>query len=136
MIPGVPSARLKIQQPAIDFQGPQRNVVERRRLMKLRHVVLFGFGKAQSPAATAEVIRRFAELKALVPDIDDFEWGENSSPEGLDRGHSHAFLLTFASARARDAYLVHPDHIAFSNWVQPFVSSVTVLDYWVEKTPN
>ena len=36
--------------------------------MKLRHVVLFGFGKAQSPAATAEIIRRFAELKALVPD--------------------------------------------------------------------
>ena len=80
MIPGVPSARLRIQQPAIDFQGPQRNVVERRRLMKLRHVVLFGFGKAQSPAATAEVIRRFADLKAQVPGIDDFEWGENSSP--------------------------------------------------------
>ena len=104
--------------------------------MKLRHVVLFGFGKAQSSAAIAEVIRRFAELKGLVPGIDDFEWGENSSPEGLDRGHSHAFLLTFASARARDAYLVHPDHTAFSSWVQPFVSSVTVLDYWVEKTPN
>ena len=100
--------------------------------MKLRHLVLFGFEKAHSSAAIAEVIRRFAELKALVPGIDDFEWGENSSAEGLDHGHSHIFLLTFASARARDAYLVHPDHIAFSKWVQPFVSSVTVLDYWVE----
>jgi hypothetical protein len=104
--------------------------------MKLRHLVLFGFEKTQSPATIAEVIRRFADLKAQVPGIDDFEWGENSSPEGLDRGHSHVFLLTFASARARDAYLAHPDHTAFSNWVQPFVSSVTVLDYWVEKTPN
>src|ERR1700749_1519199 len=100
--------------------------------MKLRHVVLFGFGKAQSPGAIAEVIRRFAELKALVPDIDDFEWGENSSPEGLDRGHSHAFLLTFADAEARDAYLVHPNHAEFGTWVRPFVSSVTVLDYWVK----
>ena len=100
--------------------------------MTLRHVVLFGFGKDQSPAAVAEVVRRFAELKELVPGIDDFEWGENSSPEGLDRGHSHAFLLTFANARARDAYLVHSDHAAFSNWVQPFVSAVTVLDYWVK----
>jgi hypothetical protein len=100
--------------------------------MKLRHLVLFGFGKAHSSAAIAEVIRRFAELKALVPSIDDFEWGENSSPEGLNHGHSHVFLLTFANAQARDAYLVHPDHAAFANWVQPFVSAVTVLDYWVE----
>ena len=105
--------------------------------MKLRHVVLFGFGKAQSPAAIAEVIRRFADLKALVPDIDDFEWGENASPEELDHGHSHVFLLTFASGRARDAYLEHPHHTAFSHWVEPFVSSVTVLDYWVQtETPG
>ena len=97
--------------------------------MKLRHLVLFGFGKAHSSAAIAEVIRRFAELKALVPSIDDFEWGKNSSLEGLNHGHSHVFLLTFANAQARDAYLVHPDHAAFANWVQPFVSSVTV--FWI-----
>jgi hypothetical protein len=122
----------QIQQSATDVQVPQRNIEEMYTSMKLRHVVLFGFGKAHSSAAIAEVIRRFAELKALVPGIDDFEWGENSSPEGLDHGHSHVFLLTFANARARDAYLVHPDHAAFANWVQPFVSAVTVLDYWVE----
>ena len=68
--------------------------------MTLRHVVLFGFGKDQSPAAIAEVVRRFAELKELVPGIDDFEWGENSSPEGLDRGHSHAFC-SLSPMRAR-----------------------------------
>ena len=51
--------------------------------MKLRHVVLFGFGKAHSSAAIAEVIRRFAELKALVPGIDDFEWGETQAQKAL-----------------------------------------------------
>jgi hypothetical protein len=61
--------------------------------MKLRHVVLFGFGDATSPAEIAEVVRRFTGLKALVPGIDSLEWGVNSSPEGLERGHSHAFLL-------------------------------------------
>jgi Stress responsive A/B Barrel Domain len=105
--------------------------------MTLRHVVLFGFGKDQSAAAIAEVVRRFAKLKELVPGMDHFEWGENVSPEGLDRGHSHAFLLTFANSQARDAYLVHPDHAAFGAWVQPFVSSVTVLDYSVRsETPS
>lgn len=99
--------------------------------MKLRHVVLFGFARATSPAMIDEVIRRFVELRTLVPGVDDFEWGANSSPEGLDRGHSHAFLLTFASAEARDAYLTHPDHVAFANWAQPLLSSATVLDYWI-----
>ena len=105
--------------------------------MALRHVVLFGFGKDQSQAAIAEVVRRFVELKTLVPNINEMEWGENSSPEELNHGHSHVFLLTFVNASARDAYLVHPDHAAFSSWVRPFVSRVTVLDYWVEsKAPS
>jgi hypothetical protein len=68
--------------------------------MKLRHVVLFGFGKAQSPAAIAEVICRFADLKALVPGIDDFEWGENSSPEGLDHDTA-TFSCSLSLARGR-----------------------------------
>jgi hypothetical protein len=50
--------------------------------MKLRHVVLFGFGKAHSSAAMAEVIR-FAELKALVPGIDDFEWAKTQAQKAL-----------------------------------------------------
>ncbi len=97
--------------------------------MTLRHVVLFGFASAVNAATIDEVVRRFAKLKSLVPGIEAFEWGENSSPEGLAHGHSHAFLLTFGSAAARDAYLVHPDHVAFADWVKPFVSTVTVLDY-------
>lgn len=98
--------------------------------MTLRHVVLFAFNEAASPTEIGEVVRRFAELTTLVPGIDSFEWGENCSPEGLARGHSHAFLLSFGSAEARDAYLAHPDHVAFASWVQQFVASATVLDYW------
>jgi hypothetical protein len=99
--------------------------------VKLRHVVLFGFNSAVSAATIAEVAHRFAELKLLVPGVDEFEWGANSSPEGLNHGHSHAFLLTFGDSEARDTYLVHPDHVAFADWVRPFVSTVTVVDYSV-----
>lgn len=99
--------------------------------MKLRHVVLFGFANGVSAATIAEVVRRFAELKTLVPGVEAFEWGENASPEGLDRGHSHAFLLTFGSAEARDAYLPHPNHVAFADLVKPLLSTATVVDYWV-----
>jgi hypothetical protein len=98
--------------------------------MKLQHVVLFGFAESADARAISEVARHFALLQTLVPDIDAFEWGENCSPEGLHNGHTHAFVLTFGSTEARDAYLIHPDHIAFADWVKPFVASVTVFDYW------
>ena len=100
--------------------------------MNLRHVVLFGFVDEARDAA--EVVRRFAALQKSVPGVEAFEWGKNCSPEGLHHGHSHAFILTFGSAEARDAYLIHPEHAAFGTWVKPLLSSVTVVDYWVGNT--
>lgn len=39
-------------------------------------------------------------------------WGPNTSPEGLGRGHTHAFSMDFPTEADRDAYLNHPDHKA------------------------
>jgi hypothetical protein len=99
--------------------------------MKLHHIVLIDCAENADAQAISEVVRRFALPQTHVPDIDAFEWGENCSPEGLHNGHTHAFLLTFGSTEARDAYLIHPNHVAFADWVKPFVASVTVFDYRV-----
>ncbi|MEL6963282.1 MAG: Dabb family protein, partial [Pseudomonadota bacterium] len=74
----------------------------------LRHVVMFGFKDGTTAAEIDEIVRRFAGLKDEVPDIEAFEYGENNSPERLNDGLSHCFLLTFPSTQARDAYLPHP----------------------------
>jgi len=100
--------------------------------MKLRHVVLFGFKAAVTDAEIGEIVRRFVALPAQVPRIEAFEWGANNSPEGLNRGLTHAFTLTFSTAANRDAYLVHPTHAAFAQWVGQFIEAVTVFDYWAE----
>ena len=104
--------------------------------MALRHVVLFGFAEKIGPDAQAEVGRRFAALAQSVPGVEAFERGENSSPEGLNKGLTHAFLLTFSSDAARDAYLIHPEHQAFAQWVTSLVASVTVVDYWAKDEPT
>ncbi len=104
--------------------------------MALRHIVLFGFTTEASEQTIADVVRRFGELKTRVPDILSFEGGKNCSPEGLNKGHSHAFVLTFPTEQARDAYLPHPAHKAFADWVGPLLSSVTVIDYWVDQAPE
>ena len=102
---------------------------------KLRHVVMFAFKEGTDAAQIDEIIRRFAALKNLVPGIQALEWGSNNSPEGLNNGLSHCFLLTFGSTEARDAYLPHPDHVAFADWVGEWVETVTVVDYWATSTP-
>lgn len=93
--------------------------------------MLFGFDQEATEVEVAEIIRRFAVLQELIAGIDVFEWGRNESPEALSTELTHCFVLTFRSAAARDAYLVHPIHTAFADWVGTWVRHVTVVDYWV-----
>lgn len=97
---------------------------------QLRHVVLFGFKAESTHAEIMEIVRRFTGLRDLVPGISDFEWGQNNSPEGKNQGLTHCFTLTFESEDARDAYLPHPDHVAFASWARQWIERVTVVDYW------
>jgi hypothetical protein len=63
--------------------------------------------------AAAEVERVFAAIGALrseIPGILSYSWGAYASPEGLQRGYTHGFCMTFADSRSRDEYLPHPRH--------------------------
>ena len=99
----------------------------------LRHVVLFGFKETATPEQIQEVVDAFKALQTKIPEIKGFEWGTNSSPEGLNQGLTHAFTLTFHSDADRDAYLPHPDHKAFGEKLGPILDKVTVVDYWTKK---
>lgn len=101
----------------------------------LRHAVMFGFKTGTEQADIDDIVRRFHGLQATVPGIEALEWGVNNSPEGLSNGLTHFFLLDFATEAARDAYLPHPKHVEFAEWVGPFVEKVTVLDYWAKTSP-
>jgi Stress responsive A/B Barrel Domain len=97
----------------------------------LRHVVLFKF-KDGTPTDTIKAIEQaFAGLKQQIPTILDFEWGPNNSPEKLDQGYTHCFVVTFASESDRDAYLPNPAHQSFvEKWAKPYVDKVCVFDFW------
>jgi hypothetical protein len=76
----------------------------------VHHLVLFRFRDDLPPDAVPTV---FAELRALaerIPGITGFSGGADGSKEGLTRGYSHGFQMTFSDAAARDAYLPHPEH--------------------------
>lgn len=97
---------------------------------QLRHVVLFKFKEGTSAEDIKKVEAAFAELPSKIPQIKDFEWGTNNSPEGLDKGFTHCFFLTFASEADRAIYLPHPDHKAFGAVLSPHLEDVLVVDYW------
>ncbi|MDG1278004.1 MAG: Dabb family protein [Algoriphagus sp.] len=99
----------------------------------LRHVVYFSFKESSSEAEIQSVVDAFRNLQNEIDGIESFEWGVNSSPEGINQGLTHAFTLTFYSDAARDAYLPHPSHKAFGEILGPHLDKVMVLDYWTRK---
>ena len=96
----------------------------------LRHVVLFKFKPGTSEKDITEVRKAFSALPSKIPQIVSYEWGTNNSPEGLDKGFTHVFFLTFKSEEDRAIYLPHPDHKAFGDVLGPHLDDVLVVDYW------
>jgi hypothetical protein len=99
---------------------------------KLRHVVLFKFKEASTSADIQNLEANFVALPSKIKEIKDFEWGLNNSPEGLNKGFTHCFFVTFDSEEARSIYLPHPAHLDFVNVLSPHLEDVLVLDYWTK----
>lgn len=99
----------------------------------LRHVVMFQFKESSSTEDIAGVVEAFRALPGKIPQIADFEYGTDNSPEKLADGLSHCFLVTFKSEADREVYLPHPAHLAFVDVLKPHLEKVVVIDYWASK---
>ena len=98
----------------------------------LRHVVMFKFKDTATPENIKMVEGAFAQLPQKITTIKSFEWGTNCSPEGLNQGLTHCFVLTFTSEKDRNDYIVHPAHKDFGKLLGPYLDKVTVVDFWVK----
>ena len=83
--------------------------------------------------AIIEALDSLRKLIGVVPGLLTFEGGKYSSPEGLNRGFSWGFVMTFSDATSRDNYLVHPAHVAAAAGVlavcEGGLAGVTAFDY-------
>ncbi|HQX49568.1 MAG TPA: Dabb family protein [Planctomycetaceae bacterium] len=100
------------------------------RTPELRHVVIFKFKPEVTAAQLDEINREFQNLKNAIPEVKDFERGINNSPEGLNKGFTHCYVITFASETDRDAYLPHPAHKKFVELIGGKLEEPFVFDYW------
>jgi len=110
------------------------NILKAQKMQQpiLRHVVMFGWDKGTDSNSVNKVINAFKALPGKISLIKAFEYGTNNSPENLNKGLSHCFLLSFHSEADRDAYLIHPAHKAFVAGLSPSPTAVTVFDYWTK----
>lgn len=95
----------------------------------LRHVVLFSFKDGIEEIQLQEIIRSFEDLEQSIEFVKSIEWGENESPEGLNKGFTHCFIVTFDSDVNRNAYLTHPSHLSFIDLVTNHLEDVCVVDF-------
>lgn len=96
----------------------------------LRHAVFFSLKEDSTEDDILGVVEAFRKLPSKISEITDFQWGTNNSPEGLNDGFTHCFLLTFQDEAGRAAYLPHEDHKAFGDVLRPHMDKVFVIDYW------
>ncbi|MFC5759441.1 MULTISPECIES: Dabb family protein [unclassified Rhizobium] len=75
------------------------------------HCVFMRLKSAMTPDDKQALFEAIVALKQVIPGILDIKYGPNVSPEGLHGGFVDGFAVTFESPQARDAYLVHPEHV-------------------------
>ncbi|MCB6184766.1 Dabb family protein [Leeia sp. TBRC 13508] len=96
--------------------------------MPIHHHVYFSFNDSASEEDTQSIVEQFYALKKTNL-IQDFFHGINNSPELLNKGLTHAFIIYFSSTSDRDTYLSHPLHVAFVEYLKPFLKDVMVFDF-------
>jgi hypothetical protein len=99
----------------------------------VEHLVLLKF-KPNVPRATIdELFAQLAELQSLIPGIRRFAGGPYASGEGLNRGYTEGFVMTFDSPAARDVYLPHPEHERVKSAILPHIDDVVAFDFEVSE---
>jgi heme-degrading monooxygenase HmoA len=94
----------------------------------IQHVVLFRFPRELEPEEEREM---FAQVRAWPERIGGFtelRFGRDMTG-ARTQGHQYLLLEQFPDEEAMKAYLKHPVHLAFADWVHERGSRELAFDY-------
>ena len=77
----------------------------------IRHIVLIRFRPSVTEARIAELFDALHQIEGKVPGLLSITSGKSESPEKIERGYLHGFVVDFADWAALQAYQDHPDHM-------------------------
>ena len=97
---------------------------------RLVHLVLIKLKDDIKNEELQKVINGAYELQKISA-VQDLNFSNNISSEGLSKGYTHSLTMKFSQAKDRDSlYLPHPIHQGFVKLFVPLTESVLVFDYW------
>ena len=100
-------------------------------MAKIKHIALFKFKEGTTEEQIQKSFDELIELSENVPGIEEYVAGANNSQEGMNKGYTHGFVMTFTDAAARDAYIPHPEHERVKSFVLPLIEEAVVFDFEV-----
>ena len=98
---------------------------------KVKHIALFKFKEGVAQEQIDQAFDQLLELSESIEGIEDYVSGMNNSPENLNQGYTHGFVMTFTDVAARDAYIAHPDHERVKTGVLPNIETIVIFDFEV-----
>jgi hypothetical protein len=78
----------------------------------IRHIVLIRFRPDVSEDTISGLFSELREIEKKVSGIRDITSGRSESPEKIERGYMHGFVVDFDDWDALERYQTHPDHKA------------------------
>lgn len=99
---------------------------------RVRHMVICRFQAGTPAERIDQLMGMVLGMEGKIPGIVSIEGGPYDSPEGMNQGYSHGFLVTFESPAARDVYLPHPEHEVVRDALLPHIESVVAFDFEVK----
>ena len=95
----------------------------------IRHVLFVKFKDQVTSKEVLDALATFEQIPTKIKGIIGFEWGENTSSEGLNDDFTHCIQLVFEDEKARQNYLPHPEHLEIKNLLFKIIEKIVVLDY-------
>lgn len=97
----------------------------------IRHYGVFQFFPEITQEQIDECFRELVGMVGKIPGLLAIEHGPYQSDEGLNDDFTHGFIMSFDTAKSRDEYLPHPEHVRVRDIVAPRLARLVVFDFAV-----
>ncbi|HVR34440.1 MAG TPA: Dabb family protein [Methylomirabilota bacterium] len=98
---------------------------------KVKHVGLIKFKEGTTEEQIDQLFDEVLDLTEAVDGIEDYVAGANNSPESMNNGFTHGYVMTFTEPANRDAFVQHAEHSRVKGRLLDHADAYVVLDFEV-----